>query len=248
MGKIAGDMDIRGGVAVWVLGAHVWALFLPLLLIRAVVAHSDFVYANTDYGWIFFVAAAFMMAASAFEIAQNNIDRWYLTPGCASADGKGFCDLLFYWLLVASQATVIIACFGDTLWVSVPAVLLSVVYPWFYLRGKLDMAPLAVLGLGSIVAMWLRFNDPLVLLQLLMSPLTAVLFAALLRTCAQFLHGFVTLVAASNGLFTALIIYSAADGEPTSWGVVAVAAVAVAALFVAVPQAAKNLSASPRPG
>jgi hypothetical protein len=245
--QIADSIDIRGGLALWVLTAHSWALLLPLLLIAVVTANADYVAANTDYGWVFYIVAGVMMAGSAFEIAQNTIDRWYLTPDCASAKGKSFCDLLFFWFIVASQGLVIFACFGSNLWLSIPILLLVLVYPWFYLRSKLDMVPLAVLGLGSVAAMWFSFGDPLVFLQLLISPLVGVFFAALLRSGAQFLHGFVTLLASSNGLFTAWVIHSAADGEPTPWTTVAVAAVLMIALLLAVPRATKNLTTTPRP-
>ena len=245
--QIADSVDIRGGLAVWVLTAHSWALLLPLLLIAVVAANADYVTANTDYGWVFYIVAGVMMAGSAFEIAQNAFDRWYLTPDCASAEGKSFCDLLFYWFIVASQGLVIFACFGNNLWLSIAILLLVLVYPWFYLRSKLGMVPLALLGLGSVAAMWFSFGDPLVFIQLLISPLVGVFFAALLRTGAQFIHGFVTLLASSNGLFTAWVIYSAADGEPTPWTTVIIAAVLMIALMLAVPSATKNLTTTPRP-
>jgi len=244
---IADSVDIRGGLAVWVLTAHGWALLLPLLLIVVVTVNTDYVAANTDYGWVFYIVAGVMMAGSAFEIAQNAIDRWYLTPECASAEGKSFCDLLFYWFIVASQGLVIFACFGSELWLNIPILVLVLVYPWFYLRSKLNMAPLAVLGFGSVAAMWFSFGDPLVFIQLLISPLVGVFFGALLRTGAQFLHGFVTLVASSNGLLTAWVIYSAADGEPTSWPVVGGVAVLLILLIATLPRLTKNLTATSLP-
>ncbi len=152
----------------------------------------------------------------------------------------------FGWALyVAAQAIVILSCVGATMWIAVPVVLLAAIYPWFYVRRRLDILPLAALGMGSIAALWVSFRDPVVLLQLLVSPLTGVLFACLLRTGAQFLHGFVTLVASSNPLLIAWAIAAAVDGVPTPWSVVAAAAVLLIVLIAALPRLTNNLAATP---
>ena len=81
-------------VAIWVLAAHAIALLTPLLLLWAVYANWVFVSALAAAPGIFYVAVAFMMAASAFEIAQNTADRWYLEPGMGSTDGTALSDCL----------------------------------------------------------------------------------------------------------------------------------------------------------
>lgn len=242
--KLTHQIALRGSLAVWVLAAHAWALLVPLVLVAAVVANQGFVTARADFGWGFYVAAAVMMAGSAFEIAQNTIDRWYLTRECASAEGKSLCDLLFFWMIVASQAIVIVSCVGAIWWISLSVALLTAAYPWFYVRSKLGILPLAALGVGSVAAMWFSFGDPVVFLQLLISPLTGALFAALLRTGAQFLHGFVTLAASSNPLFFVWAITAAADGTPTGWPVVAAFAVLLLLPIVALPRLTNNLAAT----
>ena len=242
---IFADIRLRGPVAVWVLAAHGWALFVPLALIAVLVVHGDYVAARVDYPWAFYIAAGVMMAGSAFEIAQNTIDRWYLTRECASAEGKSFCDLMFFWMIVASQALVIVACYGSWLWLTTLVVFLTVAYPWFYVRAKLDIAPLAILGTASVIAVWFRFDDPIVFLQLLISPLTGVLFSALLRTAAQSLHGFVTLVASSNPLFLVWAIQASSDGTPTSWLVLGIGVISLIILIVLIPRMTNNLSETP---
>ena len=244
----AGELKIRGAVAVWVLFAHLWALLLPLALVTVVALNIEFVATSSDYAWLFYVTAGVMMAGSAFEIAQNTIDRWYLTPGCGSADGKSFCDMMFFWMIVLSQALVIIACFGARWWLTVPVLLIAVVYPWFYSRARLTIVPLALLGTASVAAAWFTFRDPLIFLQLLVSPLTGAVFGALLRTGAQVLHGVTTLVASSNVLILTLAIAGAADGEPTVWWVAGGIGLLAAAAIPLIPQATKNLAATPQPG
>lgn len=245
--SLSAQIGLRGPVAVWVLAAHAWALLVPLALIAAVFFNSEFVAARTDFAWGFYVAAGIMMAGSAFEIAQNTIDRWYLTRECASAEGKSFCDLLFYWMIVASQAAVIVACYGSQLWLTLPVLLLTAVYPAFYVRAKLEIVPLALLGTGSVIALWFSFRDPLVLLQVMVAPLTGVFFSALLRTGAQSLHGFTTLVASSNGLFAAAAIFSSADDEPASWLLASSCAALLGVVICAVPRLTRDLKATPLP-
>jgi len=242
--SLSAQIGLRGPVVVWVLAAHAWALLVPLALIAVVFVNSEFVAARADFAWGFYVAAGVMMAGSAFEIAQNTIDRWYLTRESASAEGKSLCDLLFFWMIVASQALVIFACYGRWVWLTTVVVLLTVAYPWFYVRKKLDIVPLALLGIGSVIAMWFSFGDPIVFLQLLISPLTGVIFAALLSSGAQFLHGFVTLVASSNPLFMVWAIFAAARGAPTSWPTVGFGAMLLIILIAVIPRLTNNLSAT----
>ena len=244
---MTGSIRLSGGVLWWVLTAHGIALLLPLALVWAAAAHGDYLAAVTDYPAMFFAAAAVMMAASAFEIAQNSIDQWYLTPETGSAGGTGFCDLMFYWLIVASQALVITACFGGLAWLTVLVWLPVAVYPWFYVRDRLAIAPLAVLGTGSVAAGWFSFGDPVILLQLLVSPLTGVFFAALLKTGAQSLHGFTTLTAAANVPLLVWAIAGSAGGEPTPAAVAAALAVLMVAAIALVPRLTRDLDPTPLP-
>ncbi len=244
---LARTVHLPPATAVWVLTAHACALLLPLALALVVAANLDYVSAQVDYPVLLFLTAAVMLAGSAFEIAQNSIDRWYLTPDTASAHGKSFCDLLFYWMIVASQALVIVACVGEWLWLTVSVTVVVVLYPWCYPRARLDILPLALLGLGAAAAGYYRFDNPVFLLQLLVTPLVNSLFGTLLKTGAQFLHGFVTLAAASNALLLAWGIASSAAGDPLSWPAFGSAAIAILAIAALVPRATRNLEPTPLP-
>ena len=138
--------------------------------------------------WI--IAAAVMMAGSAFEIAQNGFDRWYLTAETGSAAGTGFSDFMFFWLIVMSQGLLIVACVGDQAWIIALCLLLVAAFPFLYFRQKMPFLPLSVLGVGSMIAAYLSFGDPVIFLQLLLSQGTMYFFRCLLQTGAQVLHGF----------------------------------------------------------
>lgn len=215
--RITDDIDLPLPVAIWVLSAHLYALLVPLLLITAVTHHWDELTTLTAYPLLFYVAAGVMMAGSAFEIAQNTIDRWYLTPETGSANGTGFCDLLFYTCIVASQALVAVACIGDRMWVPVLAIALTAVFPFLYLRQVAQFLPLAVLGLLAAVAAYVQLGEPGIFLQLLLVPLTLYFFNGLLQTGNQVLHGFTTVAASSGVLFLVWGIHAGAAGTSRGW-------------------------------
>jgi hypothetical protein len=245
--RIQDDVQLPLPVAIWVLGAHGYALLVPLALVTAVYHHRDAVALQTAYPVLLYVAAAVMMAGSAFEIAQNAIDRWYLTAETGSAEGTGFCDFLFYWLIVASQALIVIACQGDHPWVVLASVIVVAAFPYFYLRQVAPFAPLAIMGAGSAVAAYLSFGDPVIFLQLLLAQATMYFFRCLLRTGAQVLHGFTTIAASSGVWFLAAAVHGGSTGTPRSWWfVVGVAAALVVAAALARP-ALLRLPITPRP-
>jgi hypothetical protein len=231
---IRNDVQLPLPTAIWVLGAHLYALLVPLVLITALVHHWETVAARIDYPVLMFVAAGLMMAGSAFEVGQNAIDRWYLTAETASAEGTGFCDFMFYWCIVASQGAIAVACMGSNIWVMLLSLVFIAIFPWLYFRQIAHFAPLAVLGLLSTVVAYLKFPDPVIFVQLVLSPLTIYFFGCLLKTGAQLLHGFTTVAASSGVLFLAWGIHGAVEAQPQSWlfvaGVFGVTAIMAAAL------------------
>jgi hypothetical protein len=240
--NIRNDIQLPLPTAIWVLSAHLYALLLPLVLITALVRHWDAVVARTDYPLFMFFAVGLMMAGSAFEIAQNAIDRWYLTAETASAEGTGFCDFLFYWFIVMSQGAIAIACMGNNIWVVLTSIIFIAVFPLLYFRQVAHFLPLTVLGLLSVVTAYLKFEDPVIFIQLLLSPLTMYFFGCLLKTGAQVLHGFTTSSASSGVLFLAWGIHGAAEAQPQSWifvlaafGITAIVAAAIRPLLLRLP-------------
>ncbi len=234
--RITDNIDLPLPVAIWVLGAHLYALLVPLVLITAVTHHWAELTALTAYPVLLYVAAGVMMAGSAFEIAQNAIDRWYLTPEAGSVNGSGFCDLLFYTCIVASQGLVAVACIGDRIWVPLLAIAMMALFPLLYLRRVAQFAPLTVLGLLAAVAAYMQLGEPAILLQLLLAPLTLYFFGALLRTGNQVLHGFTTVAASSGVLFLAWGIHAGATGTSRGWaGVIAAVLITVVAAIALRP-------------
>lgn len=242
------DIHLPLPTAVWVLGAHLYALLVPLVLLPVLMHHWDAVAARVAYPQLLYAAIALMMAGSAFEIAQNAADKWYLTRELASAEGTSFCDGMFYWLIVASQAAVAIACLGDVLWVTGIALAAVLIFPLLYARQLAHFAPLGVSGVLAAAAAWWCFDDPVIFLQLLLSPLTLYFFSALLQTGAQFLHGLTTAAASSGVLFLAWGIHGGTSGQPQSWLLLAIVAVAAGVLAALLRPWLLRRPATRRPG
>ncbi|MDJ0927659.1 MAG: hypothetical protein QNJ73_08415 [Gammaproteobacteria bacterium] len=245
--QVFDQIDIRGGVAVWVLSAHLYAVLTPLVLCVAVYLNHDYLAQITDYPGLLYLAVGFMSAGGAFEVSQNNIDRWYLTPETASANGTSFCDFLFYWFGTLGQASIAIALAGSSWWVVAIAIATAVAFPFTYFSGVATFAPLSIIGLLGVFLAYLAFGDPIIFLQLLMTAATMYFFTVLLRTGNQNLHGFTTTASASGIWFLALAITNGAAGTQTSWITVAViVAISIIGGFLLWP-VLMRLQPTPRP-
>ena len=169
------QIDLPGPVAIWVLGAHTIALLTPLLLLWAVYANWEFVFARTIAPAFFYVAVALMMASAAFEIAQNTADRWYLTVGMGSTTRAALADFLFYMCNALSMLALITACIGGFWWLLGLCALVAGVFAFLYLTGRQPFMAFGVLGAGSILSLYFAFNNPILFLQLVTGQLTLVL-------------------------------------------------------------------------
>lgn len=244
--RVLADMDIRGPLAVWVLAAHFYALLVPMALIWAAWRHADYLSTVCDYPGLLYFGAAWFSTGSAFEVAQNTMDRWYLTPEVPSANGVGMCDFLSYWFVGFGQALIAIAIAGDSWWVWLAAVVLLAAFPFTYFKQVAVHAPIGLMGLIVAVLAWLTFGDPVVFLMFAQIGLTLFFFAVLLNTGAQLLHGFTTIVASSGALLLPWAIVNGAKGQQLSWLTVVVILVATAIAAGLLRGPLNRLSPSPR--
>jgi hypothetical protein len=244
--QIAGQVEIRGSEAVWVLGAHLYATLLPLILCVVVDHHWAYLSVRAHDPLLFYIAVGLLCIGSAFEVAQNTIDRWYLTPETASANGAGFCDFLFYWFVTAGQAVVAIAIDGGAVWVWSGATAAVLIFPLLYLKQVAIFAPMGVTGIMIAVVAYRTFGDPVIFLQLLLPVVTLYFFGLLLKTGAQVMHGFTTAAASSGIWFLVLAIHNGETSTPWSWTTVIVTVAATVLLGAALRPVLARLPASPR--
>jgi len=245
--RVVSEMDIRGPLAVWVLAAHLYALLVPLALIAVAWIYADYLAQVCDYPALLYFGAALFSTGSAFEVAQNAMDRWYLTPEVPSANGVGFCDFLSFWIVSFGQALIAIAIAGDSLWVWIVSGCLLLAFPLSYFLERAAHAPIGLMGIMVAVLAWRAFGDPVVFLLFAQTGLTLFFFAALLNTGAQVLHGFTTIVASSGALLVPWAIMNGATGRQLSWLAVGLILVGTLAVALLLRGPLNRLPRSPRP-
>ena len=243
---VIASIELPWPVATWVLSMHAYSLMVPLGLCVAVGVNWEYLTATTYNPLLFYIAAGLLCAGMAFEVAQNAVDRWYLTSETASANGISFSDMLFYWLITAGQALCAIAMAGDIWWVVAIAVGAFVVFPFFYIRQVAQFAPVSIASLLTTCIAYVKFGDPIIFLQLLLSAVTIYFFTILLKTGAQVIHGFTTLSASSGVWFLAWALSNGANGVANSWRFVLITMLAVLLAGLVLWPRLIKLNASPR--
>ena len=244
--QVLASIEIRGPEAVWVLGAHLYAILVPLVLVLVTSHHWDYLQATVHDPFLFYIAAVLMAVGSSFEVAQNSIDRWYLTPEVASANGVGFCDMMAFWFVGAGQAFFAVGIGGDAGWVVALSVLSVVVYPFCYLTQTAHFLPQTLIGILIAVLGFMKLGDPSILLSILLGFSTMFFFFALLETGAQVLHGLTTVSASSGIWFFRWAVENGEAGTPESWTLVITVTVLVFAAMAALRPLLNRLPASRR--
>ncbi|MBT8440839.1 MAG: hypothetical protein KJO76_00525 [Gammaproteobacteria bacterium] len=244
--KVLAEIEIRGLEAVWVLLAHLYAILVPIVLVLVTNHHWDYLVATIHAPVLFYVAALLMVAGSTFEIAQNAIDNWYLTPETASANGVGFCDMFAFWFFTAGQALIAVGLAGDAWWVVATVVVALIWFPISYLTQTGHFGASGVVGILVAILGYQAFGDPVVILPFFLAFATMAFFTALLETGAQVLHGFTTIAASSGIWFFAWAMHNGDAGTPNSWLFAATILVIGAAAVATARQLMMRLPASER--
>ncbi|MCP4001951.1 MAG: hypothetical protein GY727_13665 [Gammaproteobacteria bacterium] len=215
---VANEVDLPLLTAVWVLFAHFVTTLIPLYMMWVVYQHWDYLLLNTYSPYWFYVAVAMFLCSSPFEVAQNTVDKWYLTKECGSALGVGFCDFLFWFFMILGMMALTVAAAGENIWLVVISCSAIVVYPFVYLVWGIPYPALVLCGIPATLAMYMTFGDPLIFF-LIIGPSAVLMYfiTAVLTTGAQFLHGFTTLSAGVGFLVSTWGMQSGIEGQAHSW-------------------------------
>lgn len=230
------EFDVPASLAVWLVLTHIWVLASPLALIWAVDAYSDQLTRPFANPTLIMLASAVYIGATAFEVAQNTVDRWYLTK--ASMSGA---DLAFNAFMTVAFCMYTIGFYGNT-WMVIAAVLLTLAYPVAYINNHPSHRAISgiVVTLGTASA-WLATGDPVVWLFMVGNVVAVYLFVFLFKYGSQWLHAWAAFTFGLAFLSWPWAIVNAAKGEPKSWLFVAgVTAAVVAVMAALVPLLAKT--------
>jgi hypothetical protein len=243
---IANEVDLPPVTAAWVLFAHFVTTITPLFMMWVVYTHWDYLLQHSFSPHMFYVATGLFLCSSSFEVAQNNFDKWYLTEKCGSALGVGFCDFLFWFFMILGMIALTVAADGTNVWLVVIACSAVVVFPFVYLLRGTPYPALALCGIPAAVAMYSIFRDPLIFF-LIIGPSAVLMYfiTALLRTSAQFLHGFTTLSAGAGFMVGSWGMLSGIKGEPHSWTTFLVVCMILLVAGVALRPAVLRLGPTP---
>lgn len=240
--RLRAEVDLPTPVAWWVLSAHAVALASPLALNWVAHRHAGGLGRWLDAPFLLHVAAALFFAGSAFEIAQNTVDRWYYEGPYVA-----FSDLLFNGCVAFGLGALALAA-STQWWVLAVVVAGCLAFPLLYLADRVPYPATGVLGLLA-VGLWLAAfdNGTILLLLAATTGLNLYLLALVVRTRAQSLHGGIALANGLGLLAVPWTIEGAIAGATLGVGTVLLATVLLAAvLAVSWPRLAR-LEPTPRP-
>jgi len=235
------EFDLPTPIAIWVVVTHIFVLSCPLVLIWAIDKYAGLLPQPLANATLVQLASAVYIGATAFEVAQNSADRWYLTEATRSV-----ADLFFNAFMTVAFCMYTIGFYGN-FWMSVAAIILTIIYPFAYIKNHPSHRGInGTVVLLATASLFLVTGDPAVFLFLAGTGLGVYLITFLVKQHAQWLHGWAASVFGLAFLAWPWAIFNAGNGETTSWGLV-IGMTVVAGIVVAglTPFLAK-MSATPR--
>jgi hypothetical protein len=210
------EFDLAAPVATWVVLTHIFVLATPLALMWAVFEYSAQMPTPMASPALVLIAAAVYIGATAFEVAQNSADRWYLTEATRSV-----ADLFFNSFMTVAFCLFTIG-FSSTVWMTAVAVILTIAYPIAYIKDHPSFR--AINGIVVVVACYSLYRvtaDPMAFLFMLGNALGVYCILFLMKRRAQWIHGFAALIFGLGFLTWPIAIVNAANGTPISWALAA---------------------------
>jgi hypothetical protein len=217
------EFDLPAPVAIWVVITHFFVLACPLVLIWAIDAYGSQLRLSLANATLVQLASAVYIGATAFEVAQNSADRWYLTEATRSV-----ADLFFNAFMTVAFCMYTIGFYGN-FWMSLAAIILTTSYPIAYIKNHPAHRGInGTVVLLATISLFLVTGDPIVFLFLVGNGLAVYFILFLFKQRAQWLHGWAALIFGLAFLPWPWAIANAAKGEPSSWVFVIAVSVAIA--------------------
>ena len=234
------EFDLTSAMASWIVVTHVFVLACPLLMIWAVDKFSGQLSTPFVFPTLIHIASAVYICATAFEVAQNSADRWYLTEATRSV-----ADLLFNTFLTFAFWLYAVGFLGLGWWAAVAAVF-TLLYPFAYIwnhpshRGLTGAVVLiATMGLYQVTA------DPTVFLFIAGNGAGVYFILLLTRQHAQVMHGWAALSFGAGFLAWPWAVVNAAQGTQISWLALAIIVGAIGLVLAALTPLLTKLPATP---
>ena len=233
------EFDLSAPLAAWVVFTHFFVLACPLVLIWAVYAYGRELPITSAV--MVLVATAVYIGATAFEVAQNSADRWYLTEATRSV-----ADLFFNAFMTLAFCLYTIGFDGNTL-MNATAIILTIAFPIAYIKDHPSFR-----GINGIVVLLACFSlyrvteDPAVFLFMLGNALGVYCIIFLMKRRAQWIHGFAAFIFGLGFLAWPWAVVNAAGSAQISWGLTAGIVVGCALIAAAITPLMSKAKETPR--
>lgn len=235
------EFDLPVSTAVWVVATHIFVLACPLSLIWAVDVYGDSLPTAFANATLVKIACAVYIGATAFEVAQNSADRWYLTEATRSV-----ADLFFNALMTFAFCLYTIG-FYRNIWLALVTTLLTVVYPLAYIKNHPSHRAISgTVVLIATISLYLATSDPVAFLFLVGNGIAVYFISFLIRRHAQWLHAWGAFLFGVAFLAWPWAVFNAATGQTKSWFFVAGVTAGVGLLAAIFTPFVSKLEATPR--
>ena len=236
--ELRAEINLPMPTAIWVVFTHIFVLACPLVFIWAIQNYSALLPRPLAYPTLVNIASAIYIGSTAFEVAQNSADRWYLTEATRSV-----ADLGFNFFMTVAFCMYTFGFSGNT-WMFWVSVICTIIYPFAYIKDHPSHRGLSgTVVLLATISFYLTILDPTVFLFLVFTGLGVFFITFLMKQLAQWLHGIAAFTFGVAFLFWPWAILNAVDGEPNSWAIViGLTAVVIFVAAALAPVLAKNKS------
>jgi hypothetical protein len=223
------EFDLTAPMATWIVITHFFVLACPLALMWAVGTYGDSLSGLFAYPILVQLASAIYIGSTAFEVAQNSADRWYLTEATRSV-----ADLAFNAFMTVAFCLYTIGFLGLG-WISLVTVALTLLFPFAYIVNHPSHRGLsgAVVLIATIGLYWVT-RDPAVFLFMVGNGLGVYFITIMVKQRAQWLHGWAAFFFGLGFLSWPWALINTVNGTPLSWlyfaGIVIAIGIVAAAL------------------
>jgi len=235
------EFDLTAPMATWIVITHIFVLACPLVLMWAVAAHGDSLSGLFAYPILVQLASAVYIGSTAFEVAQNSADRWYLTEATRSV-----ADLAFNAFMTVAFCMYTIGFLGLG-WVALVTVALTLVFPFAYIANHPSHRGLSgtVVMIATIGLYWIT-RDPAAFLFMVGNGLGVYFITMMVKQRAQWMHGFGAFFFGLGFLSWPWVIVNAVNSSQLPWLTFALITIAIIIITAALTPMMSRAKETPR--
>jgi len=235
------EFDLTAPMATWIVMTHIFVLACPLALMWAVGTYNDVLSGLFAYPIQVQLASAVYIGSTAFEVAQNSADRWYLTEATRSV-----ADLTFNAFMTVAFCMYTIGFVGLG-WVALVTIALAIVFPFAYIANHPSHRGLSgtVVMIATISLYWVT-RDPAVFLFMVGNGVGVYFITMMVKRRAQWMHGWGAFFFGLGFLSWPWVIVNAVNDTQLPWLTFAGITIAIVIVTAALTPVMSRAEETPR--